>query len=220
MHGMAKRSKPPRPFRRQPGPLATRPAARSAWPRVDYGELITGAFVLVSSLLPASPWFAHANGIVATTVLFELAMAWLAMLAHGASFASTRAGRVALVSLGAVMVVAAGTWYAVELGRPALILPGLCLVILRLRPAPGVRAFDPAHCRCIAFEGVAAWLTLVAVFVLYVLVHALSGGTGPAQMRQDGGFALAWGGFYATLSVLMPIARRLALRQRTGPASA
>jgi len=104
----------------------------------------------------------------------------------------------------------------VQLERAALILPGVWIVAMRLRPPPGVGAFDASHCRCVAFEAMTAWLTLVGVFVLYVLVHTLSGGTGPAQMRQDGQFAIVWGGFYATLALLMPVARRLALRWR-GP---
>jgi hypothetical protein len=185
---------------------------------VDFWELGTGAFVLVASLLPASPWFAHANGIVATTVVFEFCMAWLALCAHCASLTRTRALRIAWIAAGAAMAVAMGTHYAIQLDRPALILPGLWIIATRLRTPRGVGAFDPAHCRCIAFEGVAAWLALIGVFCAYVLVHALSGGTGPAQMRQDGGFALAWGGFYATLAVVMPIVRRLALGQRMGPA--
>jgi hypothetical protein len=113
-----------------------------------------------------------------------------------------------------VMVIVAGAYYAIELERAALILPGLWIVAMRVRPPPGVAAFDASHCRCIAFEAMTAWLTLIAVFVLYVAVHALSGGTGPAQMPQDGRFAIVWGGFYATLAALMPIARRLALRRQ------
>jgi hypothetical protein len=209
-----KRQQTPRPFRHEPRKPAGPPATRFAWPRIDFPELATGVFVLVATLLPASPWFAHANGIVATTLIFEFGMAWLAMLAHVASFASTRAARIALLGVGAAMVVAAGTHYAIQLERAAMILPGLWIVAMRLRPPPGVSAFDASHCRCVAFEAMTAWLTLIGVFVLYVLVHVLSGGTGPAQMRQDGRFAIAWGGFYATLALLMPIARRLALKRR------
>lgn len=190
------------------------PATRAAWQRIDVFELATGVFVLVASLLPASPWFEHANGIVATTLVFEFGMAWLAMFAHGASFASTRAARIALIGLGAAMVAVAGIYHAMQLERAALILPGVWILAMRLRPPPGVSAFDASHCRCVAFEAMTAWLTLMGVFVVYVLVHALSGGTGPAQMRQDGQFAIVWGGFYAALSLLMPVARRVALRWR------
>lgn len=216
---MAKRQKPPRPFRRESRKPASPPAARIAWPRIDIPELATGLFVLIATLLPASPWFEHANGIVAITLIFEFGMAWLAMFAHGASFASTRAARIALVGVGAAMVVAAGTHHAIQLERAALILPGLWIIAMRLRPPPGVSAFDASHCRCVAFEAMTAWLTLIAVFVLYVVVHVLSGGTGPAQMQQDGRFAIVWGGFYATLALLMPIARRVALRRRMLPSS-
>jgi hypothetical protein len=170
--------------------------------------------VLIATLLPASPWFEHANGIVAITLIFEFGMAWLAMFAHCASFAAKRAARIALIGVGAAMVVVAGTHHAIALERAALILPGLWIVATRLRPPPGVDAFDASHCRCVAFEAMTAWLTLIAVFVVYVAVHVLSGGTGPAQMQQDGRFAIVWGGFYATLALLMPIARRLALERR------
>lgn len=193
------------------------PAIRAAWQRIDVFELATGVFVLVASLLPASPWFAHANGIVATTLVFEFGMAWLAMFAHGASFASTRAARFALLGVGAAMVAVAGIYHAVQLERTALILPGVWIVAMRLRAPRGLRAFDALHCRCVAFEAMTAWLTLIGVFVVYVLVHALSGGTGPARMQQDGRFAIVWGGFYATLAVLMPVARRVALRWRVPP---
>jgi hypothetical protein len=216
---VAKRQKPPRPFRRESRKPASPPAARLAWPRIDVPELATGVFVLIATLLPASPWFAHANGIVATTLVFEFGMAWLAMFAHGASFAATRAARIALVGVGAAMVVIAGTYHAIALERAALILPGLWIVAVRLRPPPGVSAFDAWHCRCVAFEAMTAWLTLLAVFVVYVAVHVLSGGTGPAEMQQDGRFAIAWGGFYATLALLMPVARRLALERRMAPSS-
>lgn len=216
---MAKRNKPPRPFRREPDTPAAKPVTRFAWPRIDFAELATGVFVLIATLLPTSPLFKHANGIVATTLIFEFGMAWLAMFAHGASFASTRAGRIALLGVGAGMVLVAGTYHAFELQRTALILPGLWIVAMRLRPPPGVSAFDASHCRCVAFEAMTAWLTLIGVFVLYVIVHALSGGTGPAQMTQDGRFAIVWGGFYATLALLMPMARRLALKRRMDPSS-
>lgn len=211
---MAKRQKTPRPFRRESHQPAIPPAKRFAWPRIDVWELATGVFVAVATLLPASPWSAHANGIVATTLIFEFGMAWLAMLAHVASFAETRAARIALLGAGAAMVIAAGTHHAIQLDRAALLVPGLWIVAMRLRPPPGVAAFDASHCRCVAFEAITAWLALIGVFVLYVLVHVLSGGTGPAEMRQDGRFAIAWGGFYATLALLMPIARRLALKRR------
>lgn len=214
---MAKRKNPPRPFHSEARTSVRPPATRSAWRRIDVFELGTGVFVLVASLLPASPWFKHANGIVATTLVFEFGMAWLAMFAHGASFALTRAVRIALVCVGAVMVIVAGTYHAVQLERAALILPGVWIVAMRLRRPAGVGAFDALHCRCIAFEAMTAWLTLIGVFVVYVLVHALSGGTGPAQMRQDGRFAIVWGGFYAALALLMPVARQLAFKRR-GPA--
>jgi hypothetical protein len=216
---VAKRQKPPRPFRRETHKPASPPARRLAWPPIDFAELATGVFVLIATLLPASPLFKHANGIVATTLIFEFGMAWLAIFGHGASHASTRAARIALLGVGAAMVLVAGTYHALELERTALILPGLWIVAMRLRPPSNVSAFGASHCRCIAFEAMTAWLTLIAVFVLYVVVHALSGGTGPAQMPQDGRFAIVWGGFYATLALLMPIARRLALKRRIAPPS-
>lgn len=216
---MAKRKQAPRPFHSEARTSVRPPVPRSMWQRIDVFELGTGVFVLVASLLPASPWFAHANGIVATTLVFEFGMAWLGMFAYAASFAATRAARIALVCVGAVMVVVAGAYHAVQLERVALILPGVWIVAMRLRRPHGVGVFDALHCRSIAFEAVTAWLTLIGVFVVYVLVHALSGGSGPAQMLQDGRFALVWFGFYAVLSLLMPVARQVALRWR-GPSQA
>lgn len=208
---MTKRKKSSPSFRAEPRRAAIAPAKRAAGSRIDFWELATGLFVLGASLLPASPWFAHANGLVATTLIFEFGMAWLAMFAHAASFAGTRSVRVTLIVVGVAMVIAVGTYYALALDRAALILPGLWIVAMRLRPPPGVSAFDASHCRCVCFEAMTAWLTLIGVFVVYVLVHWLSGGSGPARMPQDGRFAIVWGGFYATLALLMPLARRLAL---------
>jgi hypothetical protein len=216
-HLVAKRIRPLRPVRRQPHQDESKAGRFGARSHIDFAELTTGIFVLVATLLPASPMFEHANGIVATTLIFGFGMAWLAMLAYVASFAATRGTRLVLLGVGAAVVIAAGTFHAIQLERAALILPGLWIVAMRLRPPPGVIPFDASHCRCAAFEAMTAWLTLIAVFVLYVLVHALSGGTGPAEMRQDGRFAIAWGGFYGALALLMPMARRVALKWRVDP---
>ena len=182
--------------------------------RVDLWELATGLLVMVASLLPGSPWFDYAAGIVVTTVIFEFGMAWLGVCAGGAEKKKTRAARVALIALGVVLVTVAGVYHAITLEHPAAIVPGLWIIAMRLRTPPGTTAFDVRHCRSIAFEAIAAWCTLFGVFTLMVLYQALFVGSGPVNLTQGGLFAVAWGGYYGTLALVMPLARRMAMRKK------
>jgi hypothetical protein len=211
---VAKRRKPPRLVpseRRAPPDAAATPAAR---PRIDVWELVTGVFVLVASLLPGSPWFEYAADIVVTTVIFEFGMAWLGICASGAEAKASRAFRIALVMLGVLLVALAGIHHAIQLDAPGAIVPGLWILASRLRRPAGASAFDPQHCRTIAFEAIAAWCTLLGILALMILFQALSRGSGPVDLSHGGLFAVAWGGFYGTLAFLMPWARRKAMRKR------
>lgn len=187
---------------------------------LDWQDLLVGAAVAAVILLgPSLGETMHtlAQGIVVAQLFFEMPMALLAVVAGKAAQASARAARIALLSFGCVVVVAAGVAYALQFGVLLALLPGIFAVLSRMRRAgPAQERFSVEHCVSVERVAVTAWVWLLAMFLVTVGVVMISGKPitvgGAAGSAANWIAAALWLVYYAGLAFLVPAARRGPLR--------
>ncbi|MBL8245370.1 MAG: hypothetical protein JNL89_14320 [Rhodanobacteraceae bacterium] len=196
---------------------------REALALVDLREVITAVLVVSAVMIGsrAAPWlFAKAEDIVITQAFFEFPMALLALFAGYAEARSSRLGRGVILLAGAAFVLLAGGAELMKDGSLGVLIPGLWVVYARIAPPPGVEWFTAIHVKLVGVTAATAWTVLIAALALLMLLNSAAPAAGKTDEAQAWVYALAWGGYYLALAVILPAVRRRHLPQpKSAPAT-